>query len=450
MINLFLKTALALVCGGAYYGHYLDFWGVMPTLFAIAVFNFERPLLLKNYFIVFMYLVFIVGGSFFYPGESELAIDMLVYCIAFLVGYFIYTLLPKKQIVYEGIGISEDSIHSLERLVLFLCAVKILLLLNDIRTYGLQEYYSGRALLELFKIYGQQDVMAGFLAILHNFINITGIAALVLYVQCCLLTGRRLKYLIIIFYLLVLPLLYLQRSAFALNSMMVLLIYSLDKGKGMHLYKVLVIGLGVIVMIGLLFGFLRQNKLTNDADAEGINTEQAASIFMSELSTVIAYDEIKANIDELHYQYGNTLVLPLLYKIIPRNIMPDKPINSGAYYMNALRSNEADEGFMLDTTFLGDLYLNFGYIGAIVGCMLIGVLSSGFDARYVAGSLKLSPFYMIMYYYFYVFLRSNISNSLVLVLLSAGVYILLLHIYEENRVVVVTGHKLSGRTKAAV
>ncbi len=443
MINPFFKIALALVCAGAYYGQYLDFWGVMPALFAIAVFNFERPLLLKNYFIVFMYLVFIVGGLFYYPGEKELVVDMLVYCTAFLAGYLMYTLLPKNRRAYAGIGISADKISSLERLILFLCSVKILLLLNDILTYGLQEYYSGRALLELFEIYGKQDVSAGVLTIIHNFINIAGIAALVLYVQCCLVSGRRPKYVIIIFYLLVLPLLYLQRGAFALNAMMVLLIYSVDKGKGLHQYKVLVIGLGVIVMIGLLFGFLRQNKLTDEADAESISAEQAAPIFMSELSTVIGYYEIKANIDELQYQYGSKIILPLLYKIIPRNLMPEKPINSSAYYMNTLRSNESDEGFMLDTTFLGDLYLNFGYLGAILGCMLLGLLSSGFDARYFAGTLKFAPGYLILYCYYYAFLRSNISNSLILILLTMAMYLVLKRIFDGTFVRAVLGRGIN-------
>jgi oligosaccharide repeat unit polymerase len=445
MINYFLKTALALLCAGAYYWHYLDFWGVMPLLLVVSAFDFERPLMMKNYFIVFMYLVFIVGGSYFYPGEEELVIDMLLYCTAFLSGYFMYTLLPKKQTGYAGIGISEDRINSLERLILFLCTVKVLLLLNDIRIYGLQEYYSGRALLELFEIYGKQDVTAGVLTIVHNFINIAGIATLVLYVQCCLVLGRRLKYFMIIFYLLVLPLLYLQRGAFALNSMMVLLIYSMDKGNGMHLYRVLITGVGAIVLIGTLFGVLRHSKLTDNTDAETINTEQAAPMIMGELSTVMAYYEIKTNMDILQYQYGSRIILPLLYKSIPRNFMPEKPITSGEYFGNILHSEEAEAGYYLDITFLGDLYLNFGYPGALIGCFLIGLLSSGFDARYLAETLKFAPVYMIIYNFFYVLLRSTLPNSLIPMLLTIAMYWLLSRYFAGAFAYSVAGH--SGRSR---
>jgi len=443
MINPLLKIALTLLCAVAYYGHYLEFRVFMATLIAVAAIDFVRPLLLRNYFMVYLYLVFIIGGGFFYPDVKEVRTDMVVYCAAFIAGYIVYRLLPKNRTVVAGISIADDNIVSLHRLILFLFLIKMILLVNDIRIYGIEEYYSGRVLTELIETYGKYDVSAGVLTIVHNVINIAGLAAIVLYVRRCLVLGKKLNYGIITLYLLVLPLLYLQRSPFAINFIMLILIYSLDKGRAMHLFRAMAIGIGAIVVIGVMIGLLRQSKLTADPNEDLARIEQAGSILMGELSPIIAYYEIKTNIDKLHYQYGSTILLPLVYKMIPRNLMPDKPINSGAYYMGVLRSDESERGFYLDTTFLGDIYLNFGYLGSIIGCCIMGLLCAGFDKKYLRGTLPYSPMYMIMFYYFYVILRSNLSNSLILILLTMAMYLLQVQIFDGTLARMVLGRQVT-------
>ena len=68
--------------------------------------------------------------------------------------------------------------------------------------------------------------------------------------------------------------------------------------------------------------------------------------------------------------------LPFLLKVVPRSWYPSKPLNSGAYYMSTVRPAEWAAGYALPPTFFGDAYLSFGTRGAIVACLLLGMLAT--------------------------------------------------------------------------
>jgi hypothetical protein len=99
-------------------------------------------------------------------------------------------------------------------------------------------------------------------------------------------------------------------------------------------------------------------------------------LLTSEISPIQAYSEIKANRARLKRQHGRTIVLPIVFKVIPRGLFPNKPINTGAYFMSVVRPAEFAAGFALPPTLFGDAYVNFGMGGAVLACLLVGPVAA--------------------------------------------------------------------------
>ncbi len=70
--------------------------------------------------------------------------------------------------------------------------------------------------------------------------------------------------------------------------------------------------------------------------------------------------------------YGSSIILPILFKPIPRKIWQDKPLNTAAIYTNTMEPNAIKHGFAIAPGLCTDLYLNFGYLGTILSFMLLG------------------------------------------------------------------------------
>ena len=71
------------------------------------------------------------------------------------------------------------------------------------------------------------------------------------------------------------------------------------------------------------------------------------------------------------YQNGHTLT-PLLYVLIPRMILPDKPFAAvGLLYSKEFKLSP-DRSTWISTSFIGELYWNFSWIGIIVGMLIVG------------------------------------------------------------------------------
>lgn len=74
---------------------------------------------------------------------------------------------------------------------------------------------------------------------------------------------------------------------------------------------------------------------------------------------------------DVPYQNGHTLT-PLLYVLIPRMILPDKPFVA----VGLLYSEEFDispsRTTWISTSFIGELYWNFSWIGIIAGMLIVG------------------------------------------------------------------------------
>ena len=127
------------------------------------------------------------------------------------------------------------------------------------------------------------------------------------------------------------------------------------------------------------------------------------------------------------FRSGYTIIAPLLTKPLPRNWFLDKPLNSSAYYMKTYRQSEFDAGFMLAPSIFGDIYFNFGYIGCIVLCFLLGILFNFFDVTLFGHSLMFDSsrslsYLMIFYNSSYSFLRNNLADSTFAILITILMY----------------------------
>jgi hypothetical protein len=80
------------------------------------------------------------------------------------------------------------------------------------------------------------------------------------------------------------------------------------------------------------------------------------------------------------FQYGHTLLL-FFEAFVPRAIWPSKPDTSiGQLFNRELHITETRENYV-STTILGELYWNFGWLGIIVGCPLLGFFLGSINRR---------------------------------------------------------------------
>ena len=74
---------------------------------------------------------------------------------------------------------------------------------------------------------------------------------------------------------------------------------------------------------------------------------------------------------DLPYQDGYTLA-PLFYILIPRMVLPDKPaVSVGRLFNHEFQISESPDTH-ISTSFIGELYWNFSWIGIIVGMLIVG------------------------------------------------------------------------------
>lgn len=74
---------------------------------------------------------------------------------------------------------------------------------------------------------------------------------------------------------------------------------------------------------------------------------------------------------DLPYQSGYTLS-PLLYVLLPRFILPDKPdVPVGQLFNQQFKISTSPDTW-ISTSFLGELYWNFSWVGVIVGMFVVG------------------------------------------------------------------------------
>ncbi|HJU88380.1 MAG TPA: hypothetical protein VJ672_03265 [Gemmatimonadaceae bacterium] len=101
---------------------------------------------------------------------------------------------------------------------------------------------------------------------------------------------------------------------------------------------------------------------------------------MSRLSTFNQLTQVRRIVDEDGFLAGETLEY-LAYAFVPRVIWPEKPIIAkGQWFAGRIGQGfpTATGGFSnsINMTVQGELYLNFGWLGVIVGCLIFGALQA--------------------------------------------------------------------------
>lgn len=110
--------------------------------------------------------------------------------------------------------------------------------------------------------------------------------------------------------------------------------------------------------------------------------------------------------NDFDWQYGKTYLERLPYVLMPYFIFQDRPIMQlplGQWY-------QLIAGGSQPTTYLGEAYINFGYIGIIPMSLLLGILLGLFDNIYKMFSYSI--LFKASYMLFLVTFMYNMSNSL--------------------------------------
>jgi len=85
-------------------------------------------------------------------------------------------------------------------------------------------------------------------------------------------------------------------------------------------------------------------------------------------------------------------------------------------------------GFALPPTLFGDAHLNFGMWGAVMACLLVGVVAARLDGAYKRAQLSRLPWFLIVYANFYALVRSPLAETLAGIILTAAVWAVISHV----------------------
>lgn len=402
------------------YGGITIIYIAISLFFCTVLFDYKNIISFKNYFLFYIFILFVVGSSFFYKGETlnNLRIDFIIYSFSFIIGYYFYFILPKRKIKRK-ILIPEESLKlklKLEKIILCFIITVYFFKIFTILKVGFINFYSGKLLVESISMYGKENVAATLMKIISVIIDTSLTALMIYYIAICIHLKFKIKtsYLVLIYVLF--PLISLSRSGFIFGLLFVLFVNFLIKGNVS--FAKIIIFIILIIFIGTFFGVIRENRIkdvqTNYFDNFG---RKIVGMVSGELSPIIAYNEIKENIELLDYKYGKTILLPLIFKPIPRSIWPKKPYNSSGYYMFKLHPDYANKGFFIAPSIFGDIFLNFGYLGCIIFTFTFGILISYFDSKLIKligdniTYMKIG-FLLVLFLSFYGLLRNNLPESL--------------------------------------
>jgi oligosaccharide repeat unit polymerase len=378
--------------------------------------DFKNILALKNYFAIYAFLIFKISTLFWFPDNYSLTFDGTLYISSFLLGYEMKKCFSSKGTeTTSAIKPDYDTYtNKLLYLIKIFIVLKILYALFLISQYGFSAFYSGRMLAEKVGQYGRQSTLDGILTIYSSFVNTFLIALSVLYVKYCSAQNKLPNYYWLTVVFLLMPLLILSRSTFAFGILTMLSIYGYFSKNMAKVYLYLIPVFIVLFTVSIYIGTLRMNSYESGEDFSSVTSEDHV---VTELTPIVAYNGVKENIKTLKHQYGKTIILPLLFKPIPRSWWPTKPNNSGALYMREFDPGSFYAGFMIPLSIFGDLYFNFGVAVACFIIILIGVMIARFDLIYINKDFKHIDTYFILFNCFYSFVRDDLPEALISILL---------------------------------
>ncbi len=115
----------------------------------------------------------------------------------------------------------------------------------------------------------------------------------------------------------------------------------------------------------------------------------------------------------------------MAFKLVPRSWDTHKPINSAAFYATRYDPIHFASGFVVSPTFWTGLYLNYGYVGTILGSFVLGVVTGRIDRIFTQKRTLEIGWLLIAYYNYYLLLRQDIADMLAVFILTGGLFIVL-------------------------
>jgi len=398
--------------------------------FFLLLLDFKMLLTIRNFILSYFFFLLVVGGKLRYSNtfiEQSLWCDFMIYSAVFTLAYSFFHILPKKLVYKEkqfNIGKLLKKKRALEKRIMFLTLILYGTLIGEIFRVGFKNFYTGQVLVEKIAQYGSYSVTAGLSTIGIFLLNTLLWATAIFYISLCYIVKSRPRMGYLVFAFVLFPLFSLSRWGFMIGIIFILFSSFIVKKK-IEWGKV-AIAATLVAVIVTWYGVIRERAFHGMIHNKSF-PQMIMLTVQGELSQVVAYVEIKENIKQLGYQYGKTILLPLALKMVPRSFWPSKPYNSSAYYMHQLHKNMAEAGFFRAPSILGDLFLNFGYIGCIVGVFILGMCGAYFDciikAKGTITRYRKVALTVLLFTYCYTFLRNNISDSLFLIF---GIYIVFL------------------------
>lgn len=160
-------------------------------------------------------------------------------------------------------------------------------------------------------------------------------------------------------------------------------------------------------------------------------SEQLDSFFIRMFdATPVGY--LVGEVDTYGYEHGSTMEYAA-YAFIPRIIWPEKPtVTQGgwfAYYVGFAESPEQST-MSLGITATGELYLNFGVIGVLVGMFIIGCLIGKFW-HMVGVDPRESPIHML-FYVLIMLSMNNMSEAVTVIATLVGAFI----VYNMSKITI--------------
>lgn len=154
--------------------------------------------------------------------------------------------------------------------------------------------------------------------------------------------------------------------------------------------KILIPGISIFLTLLVFMTFLRRevNNLQNVEKENPLLIVVGSLNFLGVGKASYIAESIP---DKLDFQYGQTLILWIVAPI-PRTIWPDKPeISIGKVIAEKIyeKTNENSKAGGVPPGIITELYMNFGFLGIIIGMYFLGVL--------------LKIFYNILYFHIFVY-----------------------------------------------
>jgi hypothetical protein len=397
--------------------------------------NFKRPFYVRNIFIIYLYAIYNIAPYVF--GETDERyyvwfVEFVVLMMVFLGGYTA----GEHRIRFRSL---ENSLSSKPYVfsykdnwlvigMLILLMGNLIVTVQTIMVFGLSEFYSGAQLTAMIADYGKANIGGAFNQIINFGLNAVTMAVLAVLLERMIVRRFNLErislhnnvrgcivFILALIWLLLFPLIRFSRSSFVFGSLLLLAVSFWMRRRFSLVYITVIAACAISVFI--FIGQTRSERIGQRVSPSGL--------FFSELSPWLAYRDIRDNMDQLNYQYGRTLIIPFFLRFVPRGIWPEKPQNSAGYFNNVFHPEASKAGFMTAITYLGALYLNFGFPGIVIGTILLGYFSGCIDGIVIYRQWKKIGMFFIVFFYYVSILRDDPSVVLFNLTITIIIYLLL-------------------------